>query len=63
MLEVDKGKWNDQQSLFSALDAMGYSDSNFQTDGVNAGLMHTALARQDGKTGSSQSLINQLKDK
>ena len=63
VLEVDKGNWNEQQSLFNALDAMGYSDNNFQVGGVSAGLMHASLARQDAKTGSPQSLINKLKDK
>ncbi len=63
VLEVDKDKWSDQQNLFSALDAMGYSDCNFLADSASAGLMHTTLARQDAKTGSPQSLINTLKDK
>lgn len=61
-LDVDKGDWHEQQNLFNALEAMGYSDTKFHVGGDNADLSHTALARQEYSTGSAQTLINKLKD-
>ena len=61
-LDVDKGNWSDQQNLFSAMDAMGYSDSPFQVGTDNADERHATLARKDARTGTPQTLINNLKD-
>jgi len=62
-LEVNKDNWNDQQNLFNALNAMGYSDSQFQVGTENADERHATLARKDARTGNPQTLINTLKDK
>ena len=61
-LDIDQGSWSDQQNLFSAMDAMGYSDSPFHVNSENTDERHATLARKDARTGTPQTLINTLKD-
>ncbi|MBM1190450.1 type VI secretion system Vgr family protein [Pseudomonas weihenstephanensis] len=63
VLEIDKDNWNHQLNLFNALNAMGYSDSQFQVGTENADERHATLARKDARTGNPQTLINNLKEK
>ena len=60
-LAVDPQTWTEEQALYQALDARGYSDAYQCADGQDADRFHTRQARRETGANHGQTLLDQLK--
>jgi type VI secretion system secreted protein VgrG len=62
VLTKDRGSWSNDQKVYYALDAMGYSDDYGTTGSDSANVFHTRLARRDTNQKDGDSMLQSIKE-